>query len=49
MDVRSLRGKFDEMKEKTFTLAFVELEIFLEIHLIYFTNRSKVKFQREKT
>ena len=26
-----------------------ELEIFLEIRLIYFTNRSKVLFQRENT
>ena len=26
-----------------------ELEIFLEIRLIHFTNRSKVEFQRENT
>ena len=41
MDVRNLRGKFDEIKEEFASIKagdHEELEIFLEIRLIYFTN-----------
>ena len=63
VDVRNLRGKFDEIKEEfainpgpiASQLSLKtrgdhdELEIFLKICLIPFTNRSKVEEQRENT
>ena len=53
-DVRNSRGKFDEIKGKfvinppPIGIDHDELKIFLEIRLIHFTNRSKVKDQRRE-